>query len=76
MPTGEFFDFVSAPHMLFEVVMYFALTVMLISHTSWPFVFFWVLCNQLENAWLSHKWYLETFKDYPQERRAIIPFLL
>lgn len=76
MPTGGFFDFVSAPHMLFEVVMYFALTVMLFGNISWLFVFFWVLCNQIENAWLSHKWYLENFEDYPKDRRAIIPGFL
>lgn len=76
MPVGGYFDVVSAPHMLFEVLMYTFLTVILIGNTSWPWVFIWVVANQIENAWLSHKWYLETFKDYPKERRAIFPGFL
>lgn len=56
MPQGGFFDFVSAPHMLFEVLMYFALTIILAGHTSFIWVFLWVICNQMENAWLTHKW--------------------
>lgn len=76
MPEGGYFDAVSAPHMFFEVLMYTTLTIILAGNTSWLFVFFWVVANQVENAWLSHKWYLETFDDYPKDRRAIIPGLL
>lgn len=76
MPVGGYFDIVSAPHMLFEVLMYTFLTIILVGNTSWPWVFIWVIVNQIENAWLSHKWYLETFEDYPKDRRAIIPGLL
>lgn len=76
MPVGGYFDVVSAPHMLFEVLMYVFLTVILAGNTSWLWVLIWVVVNQIENAWLSHKWYLETFKDYPKDRRAIIPGLV
>lgn len=76
MPMGGYFDFVSAPHMLFEILMYTCLTVALLGNTSWLFVFVWVVTNQIENAWLSHKWYLEAFKNYPKERRAIFPGIL
>ncbi|XP_031634805.1 polyprenol reductase-like [Contarinia nasturtii] len=76
MPQGGFFDFVSSPHMFFEVLMYTALTVILIGNTSWIWVFLWVIGNQIETAWLTHKWYLETFKNYPKNRRAIIPQIL
>lgn len=76
LPEGGYFDVVSSPHMFWEIVMYISLTVILIGNTSWLWVFVWVASNQIENAWLTHKWYLETFKDYPKERRAIIPGIL
>lgn len=76
MPDGGFFDFVSTPHMFFEVLMYFTLTVILASNSSWWWVFLWVVSNQISNALLTHKWYLETFKNYPKERRAILPGIL
>lgn len=76
MPGGGFFDFVSSPHMFWEIVMYTALTVILLPNISWIWVYLWVVSNQIENAWLTHKWYLETFKNYPKDRRAIIPGIL
>lgn len=73
LPDGGFFDFVSSPHMFFEILMYIILTLVLYANVSWWWVLLWVVSNQLENAWLTHKWYLTTFKNYPKERRAIIP---
>lgn len=76
MPTGGYFDKVSSPHMFFEIVIYVALYVLIHNNSSWLFVLCWVLTNQIENAWLTHKWYVATFPDYPVERRAIFPMLL
>lgn len=76
LPEGGYFDLVSSPHMFWEIIMYTSLTVILIGNASWLWVFLWVVSNQIENAWLTHKWYLETFKDYPKDRRAIIPGIL
>lgn len=76
MPDGGFFDFVSSPHMFFEIMMYTTLTVILAGNSSWWFAFLWVVSNQISSAWLTHKWYLDTFKDYPKDRRAIIPGIL
>lgn len=76
MPEGGFFDFVSAPHMFWEIIMYSCLTVIMANNFSWWCVYLWVVSNQIENAWLTHKWYLQTFKNYPKDRRAIIPSLL
>lgn len=76
LPSGGYFDSVSSPHMLFEVVIYVALYLLIHTNSSWLFVLCWVLTNQIENAWLTHKWYLATFAEYPAERRAIFPLLL
>lgn len=32
--------------------------------------------HQVQVAVMNHRWYLDTFKDYPKHRCAIIPFLL
>lgn len=76
MPEGGFFDFVSSPHMFFEILMYVALTIILSGNSSWIWVLLWVVSNQIENAWLTHKWYLGTFPNYPKERKVIFPGIL
>jgi 3-oxo-5-alpha-steroid 4-dehydrogenase 3 len=43
--------------------------------TLWSVVIF-VYVNQIIAARISHKWYKETFKEYPRQRTAIIPFLI
>lgn len=73
MPIGGFFDFVSSPHMFFEILIYIALAIILVGNTSFIWVTLWVFLNQIENAILTHRWYLQTFPDYPKERRVIFP---
>ena len=36
----------------------------------------WVMVNQVVAALMSHHWYQRTFKHYPPNRTAIIPFIL
>jgi len=76
VPRGGLFQFVSSPHMTCEVAMYAVLYCLLYQNTSCIYCFAWVLTNQLSNALLTHKWYKETFSDYPKERKALIPFLI
>ncbi|XP_075212268.1 polyprenal reductase [Lycorma delicatula] len=76
LPQGDLFEFVSSPHLLCEMLMYFGLWLILWGNSVWPYVFFWVLSNQMETALLSHWWYLSEFRDYPKERKAFIPYLL
>lgn len=76
IPSGGYFEVVSSPHMLFEVLLYVMLYLLVQNNTSWLFVVCWVLTNQIENAWLTQKWYQATFPNYPAQRRAIFPVLL
>lgn len=76
LPVGGLFNRLSSPHMFTEMLMYFALYIILWGHTIWPYVFFWVFCNQCETALLNHWWYKSTFKEYPTKRRAFLPFVL
>lgn len=76
LPRGGLFEFLSSPHMTCEVAMYGALYILLHQNSSFIYCFAWVLCNQFSNALLTHRWYKETFSDYPKERKAFIPFLV
>ncbi|XP_063222729.1 polyprenol reductase [Bacillus rossius redtenbacheri] len=76
IPHGDWFELVSSPHLLSEVLMYLALALVLRGSHTWLFVFLWVFCNQVESALLAHWWYLSNFKDYPKQRRAILPYIL
>ena len=74
IPFGGFFRLVSSPNYFGEIVIWvgWALAIW-----SWPgFLFaFWTLANLLPRSASNHKWYKETFPDYPKERKALIPYL-
>ncbi len=76
LPVGGLFNRLSSPHMFCEMLLYLALNIILWGHTTWPYVFFWVFCNQCETALLNHWWYKSTFKSYPRKRKAYLPFIL
>ncbi|XP_073826227.1 polyprenal reductase-like [Musca autumnalis] len=76
MPMGGFFNVVSSPHMLFEILMYISLLGIVGASLTWKLVVVWVFSNQLMNALLTHKWYKDNFKNYPKQRKALIPFVL
>lgn len=76
LPKGGLFKYVSSPHMTCEVAMYAVLYLLLHQNTSYIFCLAWVVTNQFSNALLTHKWYKETFSDYPKERKAFIPYLI
>ncbi|KAK5643117.1 hypothetical protein RI129_006962 [Pyrocoelia pectoralis] len=75
LPHGDWFRYVSSPHMLAELLMYLALTVILWGNVTWLYIFAWVLSNQVESALLTHWWYKETFTNIPKNRKAIIPYI-
>jgi 3-oxo-5-alpha-steroid 4-dehydrogenase 3 len=50
VPQGDWFELVSSPHNLAEILMYFALTFILLGSNTWPVVFLWVLSNQVSHA--------------------------
>lgn len=76
MPSGGWFEYVSSPHMTAEIGMYLTLYIVLFQNTSYLYCLAWVITNQLSNALLTHRWYKENYKNYPQERKALIPFII
>ncbi|XP_018336693.1 polyprenol reductase isoform X2 [Agrilus planipennis] len=76
LPEGDWFNYVASPHLLAEILMYISLTMILWQNTSWLFISAWVLVNQIQTALLSFWWYKSTFPSFPENRKAIIPFIL
>uniref|UniRef100_A0A915B9L5 Polyprenal reductase n=1 Tax=Parascaris univalens TaxID=6257 RepID=A0A915B9L5_PARUN len=72
------FSCISCPHFFYEILLYIALYLCInaAAHTfSWIVVF--VVVNQVIAALITHRWYQERFgRLYPEQRKAIIPFIL
>jgi len=75
IPYGGMYKFVSAPNYLGEIIEWLGWAI-----ATWSipgFVFFlWTFFNLAPRALSHHKWYNEHFKDYPKNRKALIPFIL
>ncbi|XP_043092747.1 polyprenol reductase [Puntigrus tetrazona] len=77
MPRGGWFELVSCPHYLAELLIYVAMNVCCgCSSLTWWLVVLYVLCNQALAAHLCHEYYRSKFETYPPKRKAFIPFLL
>jgi len=75
IPSGGLYRFVSCPNYLGELLEWagFALATASLAGLSF-FVF--TTANLLPRALAHHRWYRETFADYPAQRRAIVPGVL
>jgi 3-oxo-5-alpha-steroid 4-dehydrogenase 3 len=77
VPYGDWFKYVSCPHYLAEILIYLIFAGILgFSHLTGWLVFGWVLTNQMVAGLMSHSWYKKNFKTYPDNRRAVIPYLI
>ncbi|OAY82498.1 Polyprenol reductase 1 [Ananas comosus] len=76
IPHGDWFRYVSCPHYLAEIVVYAGILVASggFDITVW-LLFSFVVANLVFAAAETHRWYHQKFDDYPQSRRAIIPFV-
>ncbi|ESQ46380.1 hypothetical protein EUTSA_v10000231mg [Eutrema salsugineum] len=76
IPHGDWFEMVSSPHYLAEIVLYAGLLVASggTCVTIW-LLFGFVVWNLTLAAGETHRWYLRKFEDYPANRHAIFPFV-
>ena len=72
IPQGGGFRFVSCPNYLGEILEWMGWAVATWSTCGLAFMLFTV-ANLAPRARSNHRWYLETFSDYPARRRALIP---
>ena len=75
IPQGGLFRFVSCPNMLGEMIEWLGFAIMVGSLPAWSFVL-WTAVNLIPRTLDHHKWYLQKFSDYPQQRKAVIPFVI
>eukprot|EP01111_Echinosteliopsis_oligospora_P017215 TRINITY_DN7384_c0_g1_i1.p1 TRINITY_DN7384_c0_g1~~TRINITY_DN7384_c0_g1_i1.p1 ORF type:complete len:277 (-),score=55.75 TRINITY_DN7384_c0_g1_i1:116-946(-) len=75
IPRGAMFEYVSAPNYFGETVEWFGFGIMMWSAGGILFGY-WTLSNLLPRAISSHNWYKRTFRNYPKDRKAMIPFLI
>jgi len=75
IPQGGFFKYISCPNHFGEIVEWFGFAIMVWSLPALAFAI-WTLVNLLPRALHHHRWYTETFQNYPKERKAIFPFIL
>lgn len=75
IPSGGLFKYVSCPNFFGEILEWTGFAIMTWSPAALAFVI-WTLVNLVPRALDHHKWYRERFQDYPDERKAIIPFVL
>jgi len=74
IPQGGMFRLVSCPSYLGEILEWTGWAVMTASMPGLVFVI-WTIANLVPRARSNHKWYIETFPDYPKNRKALIPLL-
>jgi hypothetical protein len=74
IPYGGMFKYVSAPNYLGEITEWAGWAIMTWSVPGLVFVT-WTFANLAPRAHSHHKWYQESFPNYPKNRKALIPFI-
>ena len=75
IPQGGMFSHVSCPNHMGEIIEWTGFGIMMWALPGVSFAI-WTAANLIPRALEHHKWYYEKFKDYPKDRKAIIPRLL
>ncbi|MFL2666412.1 MAG: DUF1295 domain-containing protein [Flavobacteriaceae bacterium] len=75
IPNGGLFNYISCPNFFGELIEWLGFAIITLNLGSLSF-FIWTFINLVPRAISHHKWYKNNFKDYPKNRKAIIPKLL
>ena len=76
IPHGMFYKYVSCPNYLGEILEWIGFAIICYSIPALLFVI-WTIANLLPRALANHKWYKSKFpNEYPQNRKAIFPFII
>ncbi len=72
IPYGGLFRWVSCPNYLGEIIQWVGWAVATWSLPAMTFAI-WTCANLVPRAWAYHRWYHQTFPDYPPERSPLLP---
>ena len=75
IPYGGGYRFVSCPNYLGEMLEWGGWALACWNLGALAF-FVWTVANLAPRAIKTHRWYRDTFPDYPEERKALLPFLV
>ena len=75
IPRGGLFEKVSTPNYLGEIIEWFGFAIATWSLAGFTFAI-WTFCNLAPRAFAHHRWYKQEFSDYPENRKALIPFVI
>nr|XP_033204119.1 polyprenol reductase [Bombus vancouverensis nearcticus] len=75
IPHGGLFDYISGSLQFTEIIIYILLSIILWQSTNFHYITLWVIINQTVTAVLTHKWYIQTFKNYPMSRKILLPYI-
>ena len=75
IPRGWLYEWISCPNYLGETLMWLGFAVAANTTAAWAFAAFTV-ANLWPRALSHHRWYRDTFEDYPARRKAIVPYVL
>ena len=75
IPRGFLFEKVSCPNHFGEIIEWSGYALMSFNIAALAFAV-WTAANLIPRALAHHKWYLSHFKNYPPDRKAVIPGLL
>jgi steroid 5-alpha reductase family enzyme len=75
IPHGGLYRWVSCPNYLGEIIEWIGWAIATWSVAGLAFAVY-TAANVGPRALSHHRWYRERFEDYPEERKALIPFVL
>ena len=75
IPSGGLLNLVSNPHYLGEIIQWLGWAILCWSSAGLAF-FVFTFANLFPRAIINHRWYKNEFPDFPDNRKAIIPFVI
>ena len=75
IPTGGLFRYVTNPSYFTEIMSFAGFAIATWSLPGLAFALY-TAANVGPRALANHRWYRETFPNYPRHRRALVPFVL
>ncbi len=75
IPQGWLFNKISCPNLFGELIEWLGFALLCWNLPAFTFLI-WTAANLIPRALSHHKWYKEKFKEYPADRKAILPFIV
>ena len=75
IPKGWLFDYISCPNLFGELIEWAGFAILCWNLPALTF-FIWTAANLVPRAISHHKWYRRQFAEYPEDRKAVVPYLL